>query len=392
MPRRKPSILERVVGRLDDLDAVNLSKLAHKLARERRLLETVFQTMHEGIIVIDTDGVIEYANASAMKFIGLSSKEFGKAILWKMVPELARTLDFTSDGQFAAQSVVSREMELTYPENRYIRFYLLPFPHREGEGEGDRCAIILSDVTEEKITTRELIESEKVSSLLMLAAGVAHELGNPINSLTIHLQLLRRRLDKMSKGKANDNALESVDICVAEVERLDGIITHFLEAIRPSPPDLQDLDLANVLEEVLEFQGRELKCANISVDMALADKTPIILGDRNQIKGVFFNILNNARDSMSGGGKIKVNARSDDEFVFIQIGDTGTGIEQENLSKVFEPYFTTRESGHGLGMMIAQRIMRDHGGQIGIDSQEGVGTVVTLQFPQEHRRVRLLKN
>lgn len=384
--------MDRVTGRLDDLDAVDLSKLAHKLARERKLLETVFQTMHEGIIVIDTEGVIEYANTAALKIIGLPSKEVGQAVLWKVVPELARTLDFTTDGQFAAQSVVSREMELTYPENRYIRFYLLPFPQREGEGEGDRCAVIISDVTEEKITTRELIESEKVSSLLMLAAGVAHELGNPINSLTIHLQLIRRRLDKLVQGKVNDKVLDSIEICAAEVERLDGIITHFLEAIRPSPPDMQDLDLTNVLEEVLEFQGKELEDAKISVDMALSEQVPIILGDRNQIKGVFFNILNNARESMSGSGKLKVNVRSDDEFVYIQIGDTGTGIEQENLSKVFQPYFTTRESGHGLGMMIAQRIMRDHGGQIGIDSREGVGTVVTLQFPQKHRRVRLLKN
>jgi len=384
--------LDRVTGRLDDLDAVDLSKLAHKLARERKLLETVFQTMHEGIIVIDTEGVIEYANTAALKIIGLPSKEVGQAVLWKVVPELARTLDFTTDGQFAAQSVVSREMELTYPENRYIRFYLLPFPQREGEGEGDRCAVIISDVTEEKITTRELIESEKVSSLLMLAAGVAHELGNPINSLTIHLQLIRRRLDKLAQGKVNDKVLDSIEICAAEVERLNGIITHFLEAIRPSPPDMQDLDLTNVLEEVLEFQGKELEDAKISVDIALSEQVPIILGDRNQIKGVFFNILNNARESMSGSGKLKVNVRSDDEFVYIQIGDTGTGIEQENLSKVFQPYFTTRESGHGLGMMIAQRIMRDHGGQIGIDSREGVGTVVTLQFPQKHRRVRLLKN
>ena len=378
MPRRKPSILDRVTGRLDDLDAVDLSKLAHKL--------------HEGIIVIDTEGVIEYANTAALKIIGLPSKEVGQAVLWKVVPELARTLDFTTDGHFAAQSVVSREMELTYPENRYIRFYLLPFPQREGEGEGDRCAVIISDVTEEKITTRELIESEKVSSLFMLAAGVAHELGNPINSLTIHMQLVRRRLDKMAQGKANDNVMDSIEICAAEVERLDGIITHFLEAIRPSPPDMQDLDLTDVLEEVLEFQGRELEDAKISVDMTRSEQVPIILGDRNQIKGVFFNILNNARESMSGGGKLKLNVRSDDEFVYIQIGDTGTGIEQENLSKVFQPYFTTKESGHGLGMMIAQRVMRDHGGQIGIDSREDVGTVVTLQFPQKHRRVRLLKN
>ena len=94
---------------------------------------------------------------------------------------------------------------------------------------------------------------------------------------------------------------------------------------------------------------------------------------------------------MEGGGTIKVRARSDDEFVFLQIGDSGSGIDKEYLSKVFQPYFSTKKDGHGLGMMIVQRIMRDHGGQIGIDSLSGTGTVVTLQFPQKHRRVRLLE-
>ena len=94
---------------------------------------------------------------------------------------------------------------------------------------------------------------------------------------------------------------------------------------------------------------------------------------------------------MEGGGTIKVLARSDDEYVYLQVGDSGHGIDTEHLSRVFYPYFTTKVDGHGLGMMIVQRIMRDHGGEIGIDSRVGIGTVITLQFPQKHRRVRLLE-
>ena len=114
--------------------------------------------------------------------------------------------------------------------------------------------------------------------------------------------------------------------------------------------------------------------------------------DETQVKQVFFNVIKNARQAMKSGGSIKIRAFADDEFVYIQMGDTGEGIPQENLRKVFQPYFSTKEDGHGLGMMIVERIMRDHGGQIGIDSRPSVGTLVTLQFPQKHRRIRLLED
>ena len=165
-----------------------------------------------------------------------------------------------------------------------------------------------------------------------------------------------------------------------------------MEAIRPSPPDFQDLDLLKAIEETFDYLGEELNNAGINVDIEVSDDLPIIMADGNQIKQVLFNIITNYRESMSSGGTIKVRTRSDDDYVYILIGDSGVGIKEENLSKVFQPYFTTKKSGHGLGMMIVQRIMRDHGGQIGIDSQSEVGSVFTLQFPQKHRRIRLLES
>ena len=144
--------------------------------------------------------------------------------------------------------------------------------------------------------------------------------------------------------------------------------------------------------DVLETIGQELKDQGVSVDIGIDRKPPLVVADPNQIEQVYFNLLRNASEAMEGGGTIRVRSRSDDEFVYLQIGDSGSGIEGQNLSKVFEPYYTTKKGGHGLGMMIVHRIMSEHGGLVGIDSRMGTGTVVTLQLPRRHRRIRRLKS
>ena len=141
---------------------------------------------------------------------------------------------------------------------------------------------------------------------------------------------------------------------------------------------------------MLKFQQREFSDRRIAVEAdALADLPPV-MADRNQLKQVFFNINKNAMDAMQPGGRLKIRARADDESVYLLFGDSGSGIKQEDLVRLFQPYHTTKPDGHGLGLMIVQRIMREHGGQVGIESKEAIGTVVTLQFPRKDRRVRML--
>jgi len=219
---------------------------------------------------------------------------------------------------------------------------------------------------------------------------VAHELGNPLNSLTIHLQLIERKLRKLTASKETRSLAESIRICQDEVGRLDGIIRNFLEAIRPRPPDLADVDLGEVIAEVLHFQAGEIRDRGVRLERELPPGSPPILADRNQLKQVFFNLVKNALEATPPGGRLSVRLRADDDSVFVALADTGAGIRTQDMARLFSPYHTTKEGGHGLGLMIVQRIMRDHGGHVGIESKEGVGTVVTLQFPQKHRRVRLL--
>jgi two-component system, sporulation sensor kinase E len=390
MAGKKNSSLDRVLGRLDTLDSVNLANLVQRLARERGLFEEIFNTLQEGVLVITLDGEIDYANDAAHRLIGIGEDELAGQILWRLVPGLRPSLGAAlEDDTAAALPVVTREFELTYPEHRTVRLYMVPF-RGEGRGDARRFAVILTDVTRDKQTNAQQIEDERTSSILLLAAGVAHELGNPLNSLTIHLQLMERKLKKLKASKEAESLAESVSVCRAEVARLDGIISNFLDAIRPRPPDLTELDLAEALTEVLKFQQREFSDRRIAVEAdALADLPPV-MADRNQLKQVFFNINKNAMDAMQPGGRLKIRARADDESVYLLFGDSGSGIKQEDLVRLFQPYHTTKPDGHGLGLMIVQRIMREHGGQVGIESKEAIGTVVTLQFPRKDRRVRML--
>ncbi len=390
MAGKKNFSLDRVLGRLDTLDSVNLANLVQRLARERGLFEEIFNTLQEGVLVITLDGEIDYANDAAHRLIGLGEDELAGQTLWRLIPGLRPSLGGTlEDDTAAALPVVAREFELTYPEPRTVRLYMVPF-RGEARGDARRFAVILTDVTRDKHATAQQLENERTSSILLLAAGVAHELGNPLNSLTIHLQLITRKLKKLKASKDTESLVESVDVCRAEVARLDGIIAHFLEAIRPQPPDLAELDLTEVLAEVLRFQQREFADRRIAVEVEASGDLPVVMADRNQLKQVFFNLAKNALDAMEPGGRLKIRARADDDSVFLLFGDSGSGIKREDLVRVFQPYHTTKPGGHGLGLMIVQRILREHGGQVGIESKEGVGTVVTLQFPRKDRRVRML--
>jgi len=404
MPPIKHSSLDRVLGRLDMLDSVNLTNLVQRLARERGLFEDIFNTLQEGVLVIAPSGEIEYANAAAHRLLGQADDVLLGKVLWRLVPGLQASLGVEVGEQrevadSATMPVMTREFELSYPELRTVQLYLVPFT--ESAAGTPRSTVILSDITRTKQTTEERIENERTSSILLLAAGVAHELGNPLNSLTIHLQLINRKLRRLGLNEANtapastsrdiEALSDSIRVCEAEVKRLDSIITHFLEAIRPQPPDLRETNLGALLAEVLGFQQRELADREIAVEAETrADLAPI-MADQNQIKQVFFNVIKNAVEAMQPGGRLRIQAREDDESVYLAFADSGAGIKQEELTRLFQPYHTTKVGGHGLGLMVVQRIMREHGGQIGIESKEGFGTVVTLRFPRKDRRIRMLE-
>ena len=385
----KTTFFDRLIDRLDRLDPSSVQSVVLKLAREKGFLETVFNTIQEGIIVIDRDARIHYVNLAARSMLGIPEDAEGSSL-----DRFVRDVDW--HGLFEAdanewQRVSYQEVEVFYPRHRLLTFYIVPHEETESRDEIPMATIIFHDATESRRDTHETIQSEKVEAITKLAAGVAHEIGNPLNSLNIHLQLLACRMSELGDDEAAKESGELVDVAIQEVNRLDSIVNNFLRAIRPSKPDMKRIQISDVLASTLKFMRPEIENRGIRVEASLEDELPVIQGDPAQLRQAFYNILRNSVQAMPDGGLIQITTRVSTDFLEIRFTDTGKGISAEDMSRIMEPYYTTRSDGTGLGLLVVERVLRDHGAEFGIDSSEEGGTVFTVRLPLRERQTRLLQ-
>ncbi len=380
----KSGFLEKLVARLDRVEPGEVQQIVTRLIHEKGFLEKVFEALQEGVIVLDPQGRIGFVNRAASGFFGLDPERAEGQPLASQV----RGLDWETLGR--PGRTISRDLEVFYPENRFLNFYLAPIDGGSGTAETLGYVMLVRDLTSSRAEAEETLESERLNALTLLAAGVAHEIGNPLNSLDIHLQLLGRKLRKLPPGERKPLE-EHLATARGEIQRLDGILKQFLHAVRPTLPRRERQDLHAVLHETLRLLEPELESRKIRVELDLAQGMPLAEIDGGQFQQVFYNLLRNAYQALSGeSGRIAIRSRFNDYEFVITMEDNGSGISPEHMGAIFEPYRTTKSSGSGLGLLIVRRIIREHGGEIAIESEEDRGTRVIIHLPRAERTVRLL--
>lgn len=349
------SYFHSVLKHLDKLDATKLREQYRLATKEIENAEKILCAIDRGVISIDTTDGITFANPAAKHLLG---------------EDLSDALDELGVAEGKSAKI---EASLTYPESRSLELQTIPF---------DRGTLVLvRDTTDEKAQTEEELRAGATKAVCDLAAGVAHEIGNPLNAIAMNLQLLER----------DPTDRESLDVCKAQVKRLDGIIREFLSALRTRKPVLVPGSPADPLKNCLAALKQQFVERAIRVTLDIPAALPPVALDKDLVEQVFFNLLKNALEAMKDGASIAIEMSADDRDVSVLFRDSGSGMSAEQLTHLFEPYRTTKEKGTGLGLMVSKRIVADHGGTIAVESEPGVGTTFTVRLPRLERRVRQLK-
>ena len=340
---------------IDRLDAGHLREQYKLVADELANTDMLLHALKEGIIYLDEDGQVIRSNPAAKLFLGGEPAD--------VLPELALPLGKAS----------RRELAVSYPEERILDVQTIPL--------GRQTIVYIHDVTAERRRTEEELQSGAIKAVSDLAAGVAHEIGNPLNAIALSLQLVKR--DPTDVG--------SIDAGLAQLKRLDGIIRDFLTALRPRKPNLMPGSVADPLKRCLAVLKPQFEERQIAVTLDIPAALPNVALDADQMEQVFFNLLKNALEALKDGGTIDITLDSDDQNVTIAFRDNGIGMDTEQFAHLFEPYRTTKEKGTGLGLMVSKRIVTEHGGTIAAESKIGEGTTFTIILPRLERRIRALK-
>ncbi|HMQ54032.1 MAG TPA: response regulator [Anaerolineae bacterium] len=343
--------------------------------------EIIFNTLTDGLLVHRQDnGLITRANQTLAGWLGLASDELldrpvGEVIegaspcyLCRLAPPLEDALIESSTAELSGPAWA--------PEHAFrVRTQRLPaFTESQPETE---IIHIIEDITHTKRMQTQLMQAEKLSALGRLAASLSHEINNPLQALRSGLRLLGR--PTISDEKRHNY----VAMLSKEVERLIDLTAQTLDFARPARTGRTASDLNQLLRETLELAKKQLLRHQIEPMLDLTVDLPPVLGIPSQLKQVFLNLILNAIDAMPDGGRLQVLTRltGNQQFVKVIVSDNGQGMSPETVSRIFEPFFSTKDNGTGLGLSISYSIIDAHCGLIDVDSQPGQGTRFTVLLP-----------
>ncbi len=375
----KQNTLDKIVNRLDALGPDELRQIFLRLAADKGLLQDVFDSLHDGLILFDSKGQARMANRAAAAIYGKPLHELLRVPFDELVGHTVAWQELRGSG-----IAIRKDLQVNYPEPRHYNFLMSPV------ADGTEYLLLVQDDTEIRTRGEENAEAEQMNLLSYMAAAVAHEIGNPLNSLGLNLQLLKRKLAKLPERERA--ALEPLlETSLGETRRLDTLLRQFLQSMRPTTLRRGSVQLNELIRRVLDVLDPEIAPRGIAVHLDLAEKLPELSGDEAQLFQALYNLIRNAYQSIPGNeGGLYIQTAANDCDVRVVISDTGTGISPEVMGSLYEPFRTTKKKGNGLGLLIVRRIIKDHGGSLGFAGKAGVGTTVTITLPRADRIVRLL--
>ncbi|MFZ3110976.1 MAG: ATP-binding protein [Rectinemataceae bacterium] len=371
----KSSFLGKALSRADRLTNEQLRTLFNELVLANDRLEAALQSMFDGIVVCNLDHEPVLINKSAERILRIQAG-WGNSPFWMVVTD-EELKDFFYKSLTSEETILGNEFALQSSGGTRIIAISLSALLSDERIAG--TIIHIEDITEKRKKETQLRRAESLAALTTLAAGVAHEINNPLGSISIRIQLLEKimRADRPDKTAMTMH----LDVVKEEIERLKQIVVDFLFAVRPMDIRLMSENPGPIIEEIAELILPEAERSGIDVQLSIAKDLPRVLLDKRHIKQALLNLIQNAMAAMADGGTLTIKAENVSDEIRISIADTGTGIPEGLLTKIFEPYFTTKKSGTGLGLTITFKIIKEHSGDISLESKEGSGSIFTIHLP-----------
>ncbi|HES58962.1 MAG TPA: hypothetical protein ENO18_00905, partial [Caldithrix sp.] len=369
----------------------------NKIFQEWTFYKQIMEAVDFGLIVFDSNYVIEFMNKKSGFILKNSQHDyrgkklddlFGHTELLQ-IKTLLQTRDFP---------IIKEEMQLSLANlpNYYIGFSI--YAHEDTE-HITKYIFVFSEITQTKRIQAEIIRMDRMASLGVLSSGIAHEIRNPLAGIKAMVQTLEEEMDEGS------SQLEYVDRILRQVNRLDDLLKAFFSYARPQRPDPRAEQIMDIVREVLPLFRRKMQDKNIEIIENYEKELYYVFVDSNQIQQVIFNLFLNAIDAMPEGGTITIEAKNSpdlkpvidrrhrmpsllsNKMIEIRISDTGTGMPQDVIDNVFNTFFTTKSNGTGLGLSIVYQIIKEHGGQIEVESTPNEGTLFKILLPALERKI-----
>jgi len=344
------------------------------LSRVEAFSDNLVESMPVGLSALDPEGRIVSFNQTAESVLGISAHEALGREAHEVLPNPLLSI---TDKLETGEGIIGREIDCTTRDGKLIPLDVSATRLQERSGAFMGHLILFRDLSEIRTLKKEIERSERLASIGRLAAGIAHEIRNPLSSIKGFATYFKERYREVPEDQ------KTADVLIQEVERLNRVIGQLLEFARPLNLRKQPASLGTLIQHSLKVIKGEADKKGVMINLDDASEAVKVSVDPDRFQQVLLNLHLNSIESMAEGGSLDVELRRDEdsENVVVNISDTGSGIREEDLPHVFDPYFTTKSSGTGLGLAIVHNIVEAHGGQVRVQSRLGQGTTVTISLP-----------